>query len=253
MLFVDDRAGSKELAEPLRKLGVPVETTRLDFGDVMWEGRGEGGTPVLIGVEFKQLRELVQALRTERLQGYQMLGMRETYKYSYLLVEGGLHYDKQGRLLTRAYKRSRFNTHPPLMPGQMSVQELLKRKHVLHLCGGLNPVFTANRSDTLQEIIALYHCWTDQDLDKHKSHIAAYQAPSLIAISDFRRTVKTFPHIGNRASAIVEAYFVGNLARATAASVDEWASLETTDDSGRSRRLGLKVAQDIYDYCHGIT
>ncbi len=253
MIFVDYRAGSKELIEPLRKLGVPVEKTTLDFGDVMWEGRGEGGTPVLIGIEFKTLRECVQALRTERLQGYQMLGMRETYKFSYLLVEGGLHYNRRGMLVKEPRRGARFmKGRETLMPGQMSVQELLKRKQVLHLCGGLNPMFTANRSDTLQEIVALYHTWTDVDLDKHKSHIAAYQAPSLIAISDFRRTVKTFPHIGNRASAIVEAYFVGNLARATNASVDEWASLETTDDSGRSRRLGIKVAQDIWEYCHGI-
>lgn len=247
MLFIDDRAGSCELVGPLRDLGLPAEKTRLDYGDLAWEGRGTGGQSVLIGVEFKALRELVQALRTERLQGYQMIGMRETYQYSYLLVEGQLHYDRKGLLLAR--KGGRFKASP--MPGQMTVQELLKRKNVLHLCGGLNPIFAATRQDTLQEILALYRTWTDTDLDKHKSHIAAYEAPSLVAISDFRRTVKTFPHIGNRASAMVEAYFNGSLLRACTATVDEWASIETTDDNGKSRRLGIKVAQDIYDYCHG--
>lgn len=247
MIFVDYREGSKDLIEPLRKLGLEVEKTTLEFGDLMWEGRGEKGLPVLVGVEFKQLRELVQSLRSERLQGYQMKGMRDTYKYSYLMVEDELQYDRGGMLLRRA---GRHRLAP--MPGQMTVQELLKRKNVLHLCGGLNPIFTQCRKDSLQEIMALYRTWTDTDLDKHKSHIAAYQAPSLINISDFRRTVKTFPHIGNRASLMVEMYFCGDLSRATAASVDEWASIETTDDKGKVRRLGLKVAQDIHEYCHGI-
>lgn len=251
MLFVDDRAGSCELAEPLRKLGLPVETTRLDFGDVMWEGRGEKGAPVLVGVEFKQLRELVQALRTERLQGYQMPGMRDTYKYSYLLVEGELHYNRRGLLTTQ--RRSRFGGRENgVMPGQMTVQELLKRRNVLHLCGGLTPIITTCRQDTLQEILALYRTWTDQDLDKHKSHIAAYEAPSLIAISDFRRSVKTFPHVGTRFSKVVEDYFCGDLTRAVCATVDEWASLEVTDDKGKTRRLGIRCAEDIYNYCHGI-
>jgi ERCC4-type nuclease len=247
MIFVDYRAGSKELIEPLRKLGVEVEKTTLDYGDLMWEGRGEKGAPVLVGVEFKQLRELVQALRSERLQGYQMKGMRDTYKYSYLMVEDPLMYDRGGMLLRRA---GRHRLAP--MAGQMTVQELLKRKNVLHLCGGLNPIFTQCRKDSLQEILALYRTWTDVDLDKHKSHIAAYEAPSLITISDVRRTLKTLPHIGNRASLAVEQHFGGNLARALNAHLDEWAGIMIVDDKGKQRRLGLKVAQAIVEYCHGV-
>jgi hypothetical protein len=250
MLFVDDRAGSNELAEPLRRLGVPVETTRLDYGDVMFEGRGEKGVPVLIGVEFKQLRELVQALRTERLQGYQLPGMRDTYAHSYLFIEGELEYDRGG-LLQVPKRGARFGRNTP-MPGRMSVNELLKRIYVLHLCGGLNPWYTTCRKDTLQSLVALYHTWTDTDLDKHKSHIAAYEAPSIISISPFRRTVKTFPGVGLRSSLAVEMQFSGNLVKAVTASVDTWAGILVMDEKGKPRRLGTKVAQQIYDYCHAI-
>lgn len=250
MLFVDDRAGSCELVEPLRKFGVPVESTRLDYGDVAFEGRGEKGASVLIGVEFKQLRELVQALRTERLQGYQLPGMRDTYQHSYLFIEGELEYDRGGLLLVKKHG-ARFGRSAP-MPGQMTVNELLKRIYVLHLCGGLNPWYTTTRKDTLQSLVALYHCWTDTDLDKHKSHIAAYEAPSIISISSFRRTVKTFPGVGLRSSLAVEMQFSGNLVAAVTASVETWAGILIIDEKGKPRRLGTKVAQSIYDYCHAV-
>ena len=251
MLLVDDRAGSQELIFPLRKLGLEVESTRLDFGDVAFEGRGEKGRAVSIGLEFKTLPEFVQALRTQRLQGHQLPGMRGTkdqpgpYDYSYLLVEGELLYDKVGQLL----KRKRFSLVP--LPGRMTVGELLKRKQVLHLCGGLNPIFTSCRKYSLQEIVALYRCWTDQDLDKHKSHLAIYEAPPLIPISPSRRTYKTLPHIGMRASLAIEQHFGTDLARALAADVSEWAGIEVTDDKGKTRRLGIRVAEDIVAYCRG--
>ncbi len=236
VILVDDRAGSCELIKPLRKLGVEVEATRLSFGDLAWEGRGVKGASVSIGVEFKQLDELVAALRSERLQGYQMRGMRPVYDYSYLFIEGKLLYDRAGALK---------------LPGHMSVTELLKRIYVLHLCGGLNPWWTTNRADTLQSIVALYHTWTDTDLDAHKSHIAMYEAPPLTPISEFRRTMRTLPGIGMRASLAVEQHFKGLLWRASAASVEEWAGIQVVGDNGRTKRLGTTVAQRIYDYCHG--
>lgn len=82
MIYVDDRAGSCELAHPLQQRGLPAELTRLDFGDVAFVGRGEQDTPVWVGIEFKQLAEFVTSVRSERFQGYQLPGMRETYKYT---------------------------------------------------------------------------------------------------------------------------------------------------------------------------
>ena len=49
VIFVDYRAGSFELIAPLRKLGLQVEKTTLDFGDIMFEGRGEKAEKVLVG------------------------------------------------------------------------------------------------------------------------------------------------------------------------------------------------------------
>lgn len=247
MIFIDGRAGSIDLIEPLRKLNIPVEKTTLEYADLMWEGRGEKGKAVSVGIEFKKLDEFIAALRSNRLQGYQMVGMRQLYDYSYLFIEGELLYDHSGRLMKRKGKRSAVP-----MPGQMSVLELLKRKNVLHLCGGLTPTWTVNRKDTLQEIIALYRTWTDQDLDKHKSHIAAYEAPSLTPVSDFRRAVKTWPHVGMKASLAVEKYFEGSIKSAVMAPPQVWANIQIAGDKGKPRKIGIKSAEAICAFLKGV-
>lgn len=247
MIFVDYRAGSKDLIKPLRNLGLDVSETTLEFGDLMWEGRGEKGEKVLVGVEFKKIEELAHAIRSERLQGHQLVGMREAFKFSYLLYEGELLYDKAGALQQR--KKGRFGkSYLVPMPGQMTVNELLKRVNVLHLCGGLTPIPTIDRSHTLQAIMALYRTFTDKDLDKHKSHIAAYEAPSLRPVNGLRRTLKTFPDVGMKASLAAQLKF-GSLACAVVASVEDWAALEVIDDKGKSRKLGTTTAQEIVRFC----
>lgn len=249
MLLIDNRDGSCELVEPLRKRGLPVRDLRMPFGDLAWVGRGVKGAAVTVGIEFKKLGELVDSLRTERLQGYQMGGMRDEFDYSYLLVEGELLYDRQGTLLRKATYRGRTHLEP--LPGQMSVGELLQRLNVLHLLGGLTPILSPCREDTLQIVSALYRTWTDKDLDQHRSHLALYNAPPLFPISEWRVTFKTFPKIGMRASKAVAEHFGNNLALATAASVEEWAAIEVIGDNGKPRKLGKAAAREIVAYCHG--
>jgi ERCC4-type nuclease len=174
MLLIDDRAGSSELAGPLEDLGLDVDLTRLEFGDVAFAGRGLGGADVSIGIEFKQLGECVTSLRNERLQGHQLPGMRASYDYSYLLIEGPWLYDAQGRL----QRRSKISKQLKPLAGAMTISELLKRIYVLHLAGGLNPIMTACRKDTVQAIHSLYRTWTDKALDEHKSHLAIYTPPA---------------------------------------------------------------------------
>ncbi len=240
MILIDPREGSKELAAPLRKLGLEVnDDCELPFGDIVFEGRGVDGAAVTVGIEFKKLEELVASLRTGRLQGHQLPGMQD-FDYRYLLVEGELRYDQTGAL----QEQGRFRSKRP-MAGGMTVNELLKRLNVMQLCGGLNPVWASSRSDTLQHIVALYHTWTDTDLDKHKSHLGVYIPKSFIPISPVRRTLTTFPGIGIRSSKAVEEAFGGSLATAIMASTERWANIQVVDDKGKSRKLGMKHAEKI--------
>jgi ERCC4-type nuclease len=185
-------------------------------------------------------------MRTERLQGLQVPRMCRVYDFRYLMVEGEMLFNQRGLLLRRAGRR---NFKP--MPGAMTASEFLKRVYVLHLRGGMNFLHTQTRKETVKYIEALYRTWTDEDLDKHKSHIGAYQPPTPIPVSEFRQAVMKWPGIGFKASGAVEKHFNGSLRRAVLASVAEWASITTVDDRGHSRRLGESVAERIVSFMEG--
>ena len=237
MLLVDYRVGSVELLEPLRKMGLPAESGDIP-ADIAFEGRGEKGAPVMVGIEFKKLGELVQSLRTQRLQGYQLLKMREHFQFCYLLVEGELRYDTKGQLLRRAGRRD-FKR----LPGAMEVTELLKRLCVLHLRGGLNILWARTRVDSLHWISALYRTWTDCDLDQHKSHIAIYQAPTLAPVSEFRAFISRIDGISLRKSLSIEKHFGGSIRRAVNASMAEWMQIDG---------IGPLIARHIQDVMEGL-
>lgn len=248
MILVDRRAGSHELMVPLQAMGLSVEETTLDFGDLLFQGKRSDGGLVTIAIEHKKMGDLVNSFRTGRLPGHQAIGL-QAFDYRYLLIEGELLYDKQGKLLRR---QGRLYSYAPLkddktrrtfipMPGGMTIGELLKRVYREHVEVGLTPIFSRNRRDTLRLIEALYHVWTDAG----HSHIAVYTPPTLVPLSQFRKTVMTLPGIGVRTSAAVEQYFEGSLREAFASFQHEWAGISITDEKGKARRLGDKDAAKI--------
>lgn len=248
LLLVDYREGSKELVAPLRKRGLEVDEMTLEFGDIAFTGRGEGGRPTSVGIEFKQVTECVGSLRTERLQGHQLPGMvgeDGMYDIGYLLLEGPLLYNKSGQLMT--WRRKKL----VIAPGQMTIGEFYKRMNVLHLRGGLTPWHCLTRTDTLLWIEMLYRTWTDRDLDKHGSHLAIYHPTPVKPVSAFRRAVSAWPTIGYRTSVAVERAFGGSIQRAAKAPVSTWAAIQITDDEGKSRRLGDKDAERIVTFLEG--
>ena len=225
MLLVDYREGSAELLEPLRRMGLPAENAGppgID-ADLSWEGY-DAGKLISVGVEFKKLEELIASLRTARLQGHQLLKMRDEqtgFTFNYLLIEGEWHEDTQG-FMTKRIGRREFKR----IPGQMKASELRKRLNVLHLCGGLIRMHTQTRTQTLNEIADLYHAYTDGDLRDHKSHIAVYRAPTLVPISEFRKFFSTIDGLGLRKTLAVEQHFGGSIRRAIGASKAEWMKIE---------------------------
>ncbi len=232
MIHIDNRSGSAELFKPLVAMGLPACLERFDAADLAFEGRGVGGAHVLVGIEFKQVNELVQALRTERLQGHQMRKMRDTYDYSWLIIEGEAEWDKAGQLV----RKGRFGAAKSL---GMGISELLKRVTVLQVSGGLTPWWTQNRAHTLKVIEALYRMWTDVAQDEHKSHIAIYHPAPLVPVSDFRRAVAAWPNIGFTLSKQIEDRFVGSLRAAVNATPETWEEIEG---------IGPKTARGLQEF-----
>ena len=244
MLLVDRRAGSKELVKPLRKKGLDVVETELEFGDVAFNGKGDAGRDVQIGIEYKRLSDAVSSMRSGRLEGHQLLGMRGAepgteplYDFAYLLLEGEVLYDGRGVLLERKVRRGRHELQP--LHGTMNVAEFKKRLHVLHLRGGLNTIYARTFEQSVDELEILYRVWTDKALDEHSSHLAIYNAPPLIPVSNCRRTLATLPGLSYVRSAAAQRKF-GSIRRAVCASVADWANLDVD-----GRKLGESTAAKI--------
>lgn len=252
MLLIDPREGSKELIEPLKRLGLDVEACHLDFGDVAFVGRGEQGAPLNIGIEYKKLPDLVSSIKTERLQGLQLPGMRAAhpgtdplYDLAWLLVQGELVYDARGTLMRHAGRRS-FKP----MAGHLTVDQLFKRLTVMHVRGGLNPMWVKDRRDAVRWIAALYRTFTDRDLDKHKSHLGIYRAPTLVPLTQTEDTLRTLPGVGPAVARAAAKRF-GTIYGAIVASIEDWAELTTKDDKGKTRKFGESNARKVKEAIRG--
>lgn len=254
MLLVDSRIGSADLATPLRDMGLDVETTTLEFSDVMFEGRGDNDASVLIGIELKKLPDLVSSLRTGRLSGHQLPGLTgpdKRFDWAWLLVEGYWRTNTRGLVTVEKWNPRTRKTEWVPLHGNLSTAEMEKRVHTLELMGGIHTRYANTRNDTLHFITNLYRWWTDRTMDDHQSHLTPHTAHSFLPLSDFRQTVMRFPSIGLKASKAVEDYFSANLQDAVNAPVADWAEIITLDKQGKPRRLGTKVAQNIVNFCKG--
>ena len=250
MILVDRRVGSKDLVAPLKAFGMQVELVELEFADVAFTGRGAKGASVDIGIELKRLNDLVSSLRTGRLAGHQLPGLRAQYEHAWLVIEGQWKSDERGNVVTYQGKQRGWAQ----LPGKMTASELEKQVLTLELCGGLHARYTNSRADTLRFVANLYRWWTDQALDHHTSHLAVHQQPTLFPISEVRQAFCRFPGIGIKASKAVTEHFGDSLYRAVQAGVAEWASIRVTDEStGKSRKLGAAVAQRIVNFCRSKT
>lgn len=264
-LLIDAATGSNELADPLRKMGLPVVVTHLDFGDVVFSGRGENGQPLYIGMELKKIGEFVESLRSKRFQGHQLLGLCRDFDRRYLVIEGDYHHDARGRAVV-----FRGAGKPRPLPGTQSAVALEQEIINIQTRGGTWVRHTTGRRDTLRFIEAVFRYWTDKDLDEHKSHMAVY-APDLdrgllTPTSEFRKAaVVLVPNIGLAGSKAVELRCLvpdgkggqrPSLRKLLSLTEKDWASIETVskgkDGSEKRRRLGDARAKQIMGYLEAL-
>ncbi len=245
-LYVDPRAGSKELTAPLTALGLPVEQKEMEFGDLCFVGRGVKGAPLSIGVEYKKLPDLVQSLANDRLAGHQLPGMMQSYDRAYLLVEGEWWCGSQGEVVYHAEgKRARK------MHGAPPAVELRKRLLTLSHCGGLTLIESTSARGTHERIYALYRFWTDTDMDKHKSHLAIaadVDSRILTPTSPFRKKIRGFEGIGFALGLALEPVCKGKVREGLMRlTIEELADVQTRDEAtGKLRRLGESRAAKLH-------
>lgn len=251
MLYVDDRAGSDELVEPLRKLGLDVEETRLKSADIAFEGRGEKGAPLLIGIEHKKISDLVQSMNTERLQE-QIEKQVGEYDRSWLLVEGDWDFNDTGKVVMWAGKRHRKQP----LKGAPPAAELLQRLLTIYTRADVSVWPAHSRRASLIFILALYRWWTDKDLDEHKSHLGFKNpdAATMLPLSDFRKGLMArLPDMGFAVSkAVEERCWDHDMNRASEKKLhllteEDWAALEIMDRKGGIKRFGKSRAARVVE------
>ena len=247
MILVDPRAGSCELVAPLAAAGLPVEEEMLEFGDMVFRGRGELGKPLLIGIEHKKIPDLVQSLMSDRLI-YQLIGnpehpggMLAAYDRNYLVIEGDWDHDQAGRVVVFGGLKGR---RVPLK-GAPLASVLEQRILTLETRGGLRVRWTRNQKETIRYVCALYRFWVDRDLDDHKSHLAVH-APDLdralrIPLTLKRQVAAQLPGIGFERSRAVDTHFPSIWAMVNA-SEKEWAQVPG---------IGKTLAKRLVAACRG--
>lgn len=100
-ILVDKRTGSKDLVALLPK-GY-AELTDLEFGDAVVVGNGPEG-PVTEAFERKRLSDALACVQSGRFAAHQLIGLRESYDFVWLVIEDEIRADPRTGILQRRYE-----------------------------------------------------------------------------------------------------------------------------------------------------
>jgi len=171
MLTVDTRAGSKELIDPLSRLGVSVSPGILAAGDIEFLGNGPEG-PAIVLVEHKKLGDLFQCIRDGRFAD-QLRGMRSAGEFNWLLIEGKLRGYAQGSALQMQKSGGRWEH----VRAGMTYQEMIGWTITMCAVAGVMVWRTENQEESVAWIHSLYNWWTAKEWSKHRAHADFYKPP----------------------------------------------------------------------------
>jgi ERCC4-type nuclease len=228
VILVDDRAGSDKLGLDLRKAGLPIQFDRLDGGDVMFLGQGPSGE-CTVGVEHKTLRDLLQSLRSQRLQGHQLHEM-QVYDFRFLLIEGDYRHDDAGYVTMRTGAKEWSR-----VAGNFRASELDKTLIGLTLRGGICIKEVSTRRESVRWLTSLYRNFTDVEWTAHTSHTGVHRPAGLVRPSPFRNFICGIPNVGLKTSKAIEAYFGAVPRRAVAARWERWAEIDGIGKKGATQ------------------
>ena len=246
---VSSAVGSRELLQPLIRLGLPARLRPLQFGDFAWYGHGPDGT-VRVGVERKKVDELVGEVSRRRFVSHQLPGLVKRYAYRFVIVEGLTRVGAQGELLHGrdiVSKRGQSMTLWFDTWGRgYTWERWVKEQMTVRLKGAVHFLQSGSASETAFLLHAMYRWW-QKDWAEHKSAFAVEEAvPDSVLLDErtWRRQVfAQFPGVGWQRSARVSRYFPSVHAGVTATDEDWMQALGV--EKGRKR------ARTIVNWLHG--
>lgn len=112
--MVDQRDGSRDLMDhldpdesALTLLNFEIDGKEVACGDAMLIGNGPRGTSLSIGVELKQMSDLLSSISTGRLGGTQIPRMLKIYDALFILTYGEYRTGPSNHLQVRKWKRGK--------------------------------------------------------------------------------------------------------------------------------------------------
>lgn len=169
-LQIDNRVGAKELSP---YVNVKHELARLKYGDISFMGNGPDGL-VIVGIERKRVGDLLSSIATGRLSGHQLIGMLQSFHYSYLLIEGLWQSNpKQGIL--EVYRAGKWKALEVSRRHWMA-REVNNYLNTLAVKCNIKVWRTANKSQSGRWIGDLY-AWWQKPWDKHRAHTQFHVEP----------------------------------------------------------------------------
>jgi len=169
MMWVDSRVGSGPLAKFLADLGIPIELTHLEYGDMAFLGTGPEGCPTPVGIERKTLSDFISSCRTERLQGHQLPGLVQSYAQVWVVIEGLWRPDLKTGLVLVPKGKKQWGVLD--VGGEVSYRELMGRVVTLRSKAGVQVEWTRGKVETGLFLRTLYHWWVTAGWDAHQSHL----------------------------------------------------------------------------------
>lgn len=227
---IDNRAGSKDYIDPLRRRGVEVEETTLEAGDMEILGNGPEGS-TLIGVEHKKLPDLFQCIRNGRF-AEQLRKMREYYEVSWILIEGRMHMSN-GSLYVLNHRNRWFK-----QPGGLGLSEVFAYILTMTQAGGILLAQTEDQEQSVEWLRSLNNWWTAKEWAKHRAHLDHYRPEDiggnpLEGPSFVHKVAFQAPGLGAQRAYSVSQQFetVEDMVNATEA---EWSSIPGVGKKGAS-------------------
>ena len=238
MILLDPRIGSKHLAEHFDALSVPYELTHLEFGDAAFLGNGETGT-VSVGVEVKNISDLVNSMASGRLAGHQIPGLLDRYGANVWLIVEGSYRARKGSDLLEVPKGV---TWSPLSLGSrpVFVSDMENFLTTLEVQAGIHVRKTRDPRQTARTL-GLLHGWWSRPYGEHRS-LKVIHRPSLpiklhttdAVTAQIQRLACGLPGVGYERSWAIAKHFISPVAMALAGT-SEWQRVSGVGKTGADR------------------
>lgn len=177
------------------------------YGDIAFQGRGEDGCPVQVGVEYKKLPDLLQCISDGRFVGHQLPGMLECYNEVWLLLEGIWSEDRQSGVLTVPRGSGKW---VQMRHTRLTANGLHGFLFTLQNKLGIKLMQVSSRGAAVDWLYHLHRWWTHKEWEDHRAHQGFDNSRTLSAVAQpglVRRVAKELPGIGWERSAAVARRF----------------------------------------------